>query len=347
MPKPMKLLSKKIPLYFVLLASLLGALISYSFISFKKNDNNDSSVQTGTPVSATESCSFNINRLGGHKFIKPLLYAEKTCEADKFVGVKSSVTNLIEEFKTKGEITDASVYLRLFSKGEWTSINDEKKYEPGSLFKVPLLITYLRLAEHNPALLNKKITFNLISNESKGLKQEFLKNAIKIGESYAVNELFRYMIVHSDNNATMLLMNNISFEEFQKTFTDMGISKELTKNDAVISAREYSVFWLALYNGSYLNFDNSEYALSLLSQTDFSEGILKGLPQGTRISHKFGEKGNITTHIHNLSETAIVYINNNSYLLTIMTKGNDQAKLPKVIQAISSQVYNNVEGFTR
>ena len=337
---------KKVPLYFLIIAATAGAIISYSFISFKKTETTESP-NLAVASYTNEACSFSINRLGGHKFIKPLLYAEKTCEADKFLGVKSLVSNTIEALKTKGDIINASVYIRLFSKGDWASLNDNDKYEPGSLFKVPLLIAYLRLSEHNVGLLDKKLVFNQITNESKGLKQEFVKNHIQIGNTYSIKELFRYMIVHSDNNATMLLMNNIPMEEFQRTFTDMGISRDLTKNDAVISAREYSIFWLALYNGSYVNFDNSEYALSLLSQTDFSEGIVKGVPHGTRVSHKFGEKGSDATHIHNFSETAIVYINNNPYLLTVMTKGNDKAKLPKVIQQISEQIYTNIEGFTK
>lgn len=345
----MKYLSKKVPFYFMFIASVVGAILSYSFIIATRQTKENAvaeSINT-TPASSNDACSFNINRLGGHKFIRPLLYAEKNCEADKFAGLKNVINSRIEDFKVKGDITDASVYIKLFSHGEWTSLNDEKKYQPGSLFKVPLLITYLRLSEHNPELLNKKYVFNQITNESKGLKQEFVKNTVVMGSSYTVKELFRYMIVHSDNNATMLLMNNIPLEEFQKTFTDLGMSKSLTNNDAELTAREYSIFWIALYNGSYLNFDNSEYALSLLSQTDFSEGIMKGIPTSTRVCHKFGEKGSDETHIHNFSETGIVYVNNSPYLVTIMTKGNNKNKLPKVIQTISAEVYNNIEGLTR
>jgi beta-lactamase class A len=336
---------KRVPVYMLALAMLFGAFISYSFISFSKHDNETISQQTITPVSFASSCNINFSRLAGRKFIKPLLFAERTCEAEKFTTIRNSLSTLINELKTKGDINAASVYIRLFQKGEWMSINDEIKYQPGSLFKVPLLITYLRLAEHDENLLNKKLIFNQVTAESKSLKQEFVKERIKLGNTYTIKELFNYMIAHSDNNATMLLMNNISLAEFTKTFTDLGLSKDLVNNDAVISSHDYSLFWLALYNGSYLSFDNSDYALSLLSECDFKEGIVKGIPQDVKVAHKFGEKGDQVSHAFH--ETGIVYINNSPYLITVMTQGKDQTKLPNVLKEISAVVYQNMDGITK
>jgi beta-lactamase class A len=238
----------------------------------------------------------------------------------------------------------ASVYVRLFGKAEWLSINDETKYQPGSLFKVPLLITYLRLEEKTPGVLQKKLMFNNITAEAKQFKQEFMKNQIQQGQSYTVKELLKYMIVHSDNNATMLLFNNIHTSEFEKTFTDLGLDKNMTKSEGVVSAKEYSRFWITLYNGSYLNFDNSEYALSLLSQSDFDQGMMKGIPKNIMVAHKFGESG--TTVDRQLHESAIVYLDGKSYLLTIMTKGKDLKVLSKLMGDISRLVYSNIVAAT-
>jgi beta-lactamase class A len=141
------------------------------------------------------------------------------------------------------------------------------------------------------------------------------------------------------------LMNNIALAEFTKTFTDLGLSKDLVNSDAAISAHDYSLFWLALYNGSYLNFDNSDYALSLLSECDFTEGLVKGIPQNIKVAHKFGEKGDAMNHAFH--ETGIVYINNNPYLITVMTQGKDQTKLPNVLKEISAVVYQNMDGITK
>lgn len=341
----MKLLFKKIPLYFVFIAAVIGAFISYTLSKYqtdKQNETESEAVVSNTNFSS--ACNLNINRLAGRKFIKPLLFAEKTCEAETFASIKNSVNEKINELKAKGEINTASVYVRLFGRAEWLSINEETRYQPGSLFKVPLLITYLRMEEKNPGLLQKEYTFNAVTKESKQFKQEFMKNQIQLGKSYRVKELLKYMIVHSDNNATMLLFNNIPATEFEQTFTDLGLDKNMTKSEGVISAKEYSRFWITLYNGSYLNFDNSEYALSLLSQSDFDQGMMKGIPKNVTVAHKFGEKGNTTSHC--LHETGIVYCGDKPYLVTIMTEGSNQALLPDCLQKISSTIYNNILGFT-
>lgn len=344
----MKIFPKKVPVYFLFIAAFIGAIASYSFTSIisKKEDTIDKVDATiNVQSNQTNTCGVDFKRLAGRHFIKPLLFAERTCEDDCFAGIKSSVSGIIENLKSKGEVNSASVYIRLFKEGKWMSFNEEAKFQPGSLFKVPLLITYLRLSEEKPGFLNNKLTFNATTAASKGLKQEFLKDAIKLGNTYTVKELLTFMIAHSDNNATMLLMTSIPFTEFQKTFTDIGLSKDLTKNDAVISAKEYSNFWITLYNGSYLNFDNSEYALSLLSQSDFAEGIVKNIPKDVKVAHKFGEKGDANKHA--FSETGIIYANNVPYLISIMTEGKDQAKLPIAIQDISTAVYNNIQGMTQ
>jgi len=340
----MKNLTKKVPVYFLIIAAFMGAALSYSFTFIVSEKQDKIDVVTNVQSGQTNSCNVNFKRLGGREFIRPLLFAERTCEDDCFSGIKSSVSGIIDNLKAKGDVNSASVYIRLFKEGKWMSFNEEAKFQPGSLFKVPLLITYLRLSEEKPGFLNNKITFNTKTEASKSLKQEFLKNSIKIGNTYSVKELLSYMIEHSDNNATMLLMTSIPFTEFQKTFTDLGLSKDLTKNDAVISAKEYSIFWIALYNGSYLNFDNSEYALTLLSQSDFGEGITKNIPKDVKVAHKFGEKGDANNHA--FSETGIIYANNVPYLISIMTEGKDQSKLPLAIQEISSLVYNNIHGLS-
>jgi beta-lactamase class A len=342
----MKFFTKKVPNYFLIIALILGAFVSYAFTKNQHSNGDEETLPTTTTVNNFSSlCNININRLAGRKFIKPLLYAEKTCEAEVFTSLKGSINNIIGELKSKGEMNTASVYVRLFGKAEWLSINEETKYQPGSLFKVPLLITYLRLEEKTPGVLQKKLMFSNITAEAKQFKQEFMKNQIQQGQSYTVKELLKYMIMHSDNNATMLLFNNIPTSEFEKTFTDLGLDKNMTKSEGVVSAKEYSRFWIILYNGSYLNFDNSEYALSLLSQSDFDQGMMKGIPKNIMVAHKFGEKGNTTSHC--LHETGIVYAGTIPYLVTIMTEGNNQSTLADCLQKISGTIYSNIESFTK
>jgi beta-lactamase class A len=127
----------------------------------------------------------------------------------------------------------------------------------------------------------------------------------------------------------------------QKLFSDIGLDvPNVYASQYLFNTKEYSYFMRSIYNASYLTIDDSEYAGELLSQCEFKDGITKGLPASVKIAHKFGESGNQTEK--QLHESAIVYLDHKPYLLTIMTKGKDNAKLSELIGEISREVYNDM-----
>jgi beta-lactamase class A len=94
------------------------------------------------------------------------------------------------------------------------------------------------------------------------------------------------------------------------------------------------------FNAAYLNDINSEFATLLLQKCNFKEGIVSRLPNTVKVAHKYGESGNQIEQ--ELNETAIVYLDNNPYVITVMTKGRDYKLLPQVMSEISRIVYQNM-----
>jgi hypothetical protein len=92
-------------------------------------------------------------------------------------------------------------------------------------------------------------------------------------------------------------------------------------------------------------------ALELLTKTDFDKGLVAGVPSGTLVAHKFGEKtintvgisGQINNTIHELHDCGIIYIPNDPYFLCVMTKGNDFETLASVIKDISGIVWKQTQ----
>jgi beta-lactamase class A len=124
-------------------------------------------------------------------------------------------------------------------------------------------------------------------------------------------------------------------------FADFGLA--VTNRNArnyPMCVSDYSIFMRALFNASYLNNKDSEFAIELLSDSDYKMGILRGIPTDLRVAHKFGEEGNIDCK--ELHESAIIYLENSPYLLTIMTKGKDITKQSKVLEEISANVYRSL-----
>jgi beta-lactamase class A len=335
--KMKRVLNKSIPLpYFIGTLLILGSLTIIATSSYNKKINDKKMEDL---VSNSSSCNYTVKRLNGYKFINPLLFVDNSCESEVLNPIKQSLNSYIEINKKSGDLMAASLYLKEFNTNDWTCINENEKYKPGSLLKVPELITFLKMNEVTPGLLNKEILFDryLISDK----KPVFISKSIQIGQKYSIRELLDYMITYSDNNATMLLNNIIDVKIFQSVFTDLGLqAPDWKAGHYPISVKEYSLFMRALYNGAYLDIKDSEFATKLLSKCDFKDGIMKGLPANTRIAHKFGESGDaIEKQLH---ETAIIYLDGKSYLLTVMTKGKDNKKLAEIISHISTLVFQDM-----
>ena len=216
-------------------------------------------------------------------------------------------------------------------------INEYEKFWPGSLMKVPTLITFLKMNETSPGLLNRELKYSHVFTTDKNVNI-ISKKAIELGHSYTVRELLTSMIINSDNNATLLLATIMNITVFNKVYTAIGLeAPDWNKGDFPISVKDYSLFMRILYNGSYLNNTDSEFAIELLTRCDYKDGILKAIPGSIAVAHKFGEAGD--PNLFQLHESGIVFLNNNPYLLTIMTTGTDMKKLPEVLQQISAKVY--------
>ena len=326
---------KKISFSYVLLIAISSSLITYYFT----NRIKDKQVVDAENSAQSSASSYNIKRLNGYNYIKPLLFVDNVNESENLASVKQNIIDVIDNFKKTNTLTSASVYLKEYAGNEWTTINPDEKYLPGSLLKVPELITFLKMNEEKPGLLDKELLFDHPFSSDKN--PVYLSKSIQLGHKYSIRELLRYMIEYSDNNATMLLNNNIDVNTFKKVFTDLGLeAPDWNSSNYPICARDFSLFMRALYNASYLTIKDSEFATELLGKTDFKQGIVSSLPAGTKIVHKFGEGGDpIEKQLH---ESAIVYIKDKPYLVTIMTKGKDMKMLPEVIRQISKAAYEGM-----
>ena len=231
-----------------------------------------------------------------------------------------------------------SVYFKVFNNGCWVQVNESEKYFPASMFKLPILISFLKVAEEEPGLLDQKI---ILTNEQP--QERDVRNAgdyLHKGQTYSYRDILRYMIVNSDNEAADVLEMKVGIDNLKKLCVVLGISGDMSNLNFQISADDMSKFMRILFNASYLSPEHSDYALQLLSESKYSEGIKKFIDPSIAIAHKFGER-NLASDPQ-LHETAIIYLNNNPVLLTIMTKGNDYSKLSDVIAEMSKMILTDV-----
>lgn len=301
----------------------------------EKTTNN--TLATIEENNSSQSSIYSLNTSGGFKFIKPIDATDPKHESPSLNGLKAKLNAYIEGLKKAHKLINASVYVRYYGHGMQMSLNPQETYSPGSMLKVVNLLIYLKLSEKEPGLLDKKIVYQ--TPEYPIPVQTFNTYQIEPGKTYTIRDLLKYMIVYSDNRATCWLVANLDSKVYFKMMEDLKIPLP-TNTNYVMTASQYSVLFKLLYSSSYLSHGNSEFALHLLNQSDFKNGLVRDLPDNVQVAHKFGEAGG--KHQHQLHESGLIYMNYAPYLITIMTKGYAIDDLPPVISTISKMVYDDL-----
>ena len=330
-------LQKKAPIYFLLL--LLGFFAGVLFLFFQRGRHEPVSVNTQV-LPDTQACqTLQTIEEGDYRFIKPLVLFDLKTESDQMKSLKNEVTSYIDRKKQEGIISSAAVYIRELNNGSWMSINKDELFSPGSLMKIPTMITILKQAETDLTLLDKKIFF---SRHFSGIPEQTLAaRPMQEGAYYSVKDLLYYMIVNSDNDATALLNQNLNFSVMAKMFSDFQLPvPDKMQQDYLIDVASCSRFLRVLYSASYLSKANSQFAMELLTKSNFKKGLVKDINPELPVAHKFGER-NVNGE-QQLHEFGIFFINNNPYLLGVMTKGVNHLLLPEVLSGISGLVYRSL-----
>ena len=286
-------------------------------------------------------------RLSGFRFISPLV----DVELPEGYGVrrepipfKRKIAEYVQRQIDSGRVRNLSVYYRDLSDGPWFGINESVEYNPASMMKVPVMIAWLKRAEKEPQILKRTFVFNGKEDMS-ALQTIRPAQTITPGRAYTVEELLRYMMNYSDNNATSLLYEGVTPEELSDVMQSMDIVNNPQGDSNSVTVHGFSGFFRILYNAAYLNREMSEKALQLLSLQDFPQGIIAGVPKGTVVAAKFGEYSHgMPGEDRQLHEFGIVYHPKGPYILGIMSSGHDQAIQAEIIREISARIYAEVDG---
>jgi len=289
-------------------------------------------------------------RVSGYQFIDPLLLCDinNSRAFPEDLSISSDIQSIISARIKSGDINKASTYFIDLRDGKWSDVNENERYYPSSLGKIPIMIAYYEQAENYPGILTKEINYTggPDLNQTQDIKPAA---AVVAGQTYTVEQLIEYMIKYSDNNAAMLLYNTIDHHALDNIYHELNIPTTAGVNidnlDSVNPGQVSELFRI-LYNATYISRDYSEQALKLMSESSFTQGLVAGVPQTILISHKFGlvgiASGNITIE-HELHDCGIVYATD-PYVLCVMIRGSSSLDtMESVIAQISKAAFQDVE----
>lgn len=277
----------------------------------------------------------------GYRFVNPLLSCGDASPVlpGQVSAMREDVESYIAAQRSARNVSEVALYFRDLRNGPIFGINEFAEFSPGSLGKVPVLMAVLEEAERNPGLLGAAVVFGGgTALESQGIMPA---TPLVAGTAYTVEELLRRMITQSDNEASQLLYEVVGGKAVTRTYDDLGLLAPVDPYTYSMRVRDYASFFRLLFNATYLSPDASEYALALLSESMFKDGLVAGVPPGVTVAHKFGERtlGDGEQQLH---DCGIVYAPDHPYILCVMTRGPSIEQLEQVVAGISRIVYERI-----
>lgn len=330
----MKLLKTSVPLWLVLvIITFISVGSRLSICAFKNNHAVSDSLKNNPNCGIIR---YNSSRHGA--YTRPLLMADSPSESVDLLDLKSNIIEAINASSATGGVSSASVYFRDLNSGRWISINGNEQYSMASIMKLVTMIYHLNVDEVRPGWLSQKI---LVEKNLTGDNIQTQEGpALVLGKEYTVKELINYMIKYSNNNATAHLNSFIEYNVYKLFFSDIGLPLPDPKaSDYTLTSEQCSRFLRLLYNSSVLTNKNSEYALSLLTESIYIGGLLRNIAEkDIKVAHKFGER--FYPEANQMHETAIFYTNEHPYLITVLTNGKDTAQEATLIGKIGAIAFD-------
>lgn len=283
----------------------------------------------------------------GYKWINPLLECNGSMDIireSELGPFSDKIKDYVDSKIASGAVKNIAVYFRELNDGIWFSVGDIERFIPASLLKVPVMLSILKQSGSDPGLLEKKVVFE--ARHKSPMPQNILPSErLEVGHSYTVDELMKHMISYSDNDAFSLLNAEVINQEvLAGVYKDFGLDPDFGDHGEItLSAPGYAAFFRVLYNATYLSKELSERALEYLVESEFSGGIIAGVPGSVKVAHKFGERVLADENTIQIHDCGIVYYHRHPYLLCVMTRGRNIDNLTKVIADISAITYTSVD----
>ena len=273
-----------------------------------------------------------------YEFISSLLSCPQSSaiQDSRNVNLESKLQDFIQNNNLNSGYNHISLYFRDLNNGYRFWFNEKEVFTPASLTKVPTLIAVLKKSESQKDLIYQSTKYSLPQVDYQVHYKP--KYEIESDKVYTIKQLLEYMIKFSDNNATQILRNVLWSNRFEQTYKDLAISNSGLNTIKVL---DYASFFRVLYNASYLNKSNSEFALNLLSQLDFKNWLPSWVPENIKVAHKFWEYS-INWTVKQLHDCGIVYYPNHPYLICIMTRWTDYEELEWILSQTSKLVFTEV-----
>jgi beta-lactamase class A len=302
-------LSIVLKFFFVLFLTLILMTVVYFREKSLSKDSFESKVLTpiAAPINTGVKAIHYVTKVRGlENVIKPVIQDEQGTYA---VGIKN--------FKT----------------GEDYFLNENKSFEPASLYKLWVMAAVFKKIGDGNLTLDKKLSADVknintmfkIDEENAELKEGVVSNTVE----GALNK----MITISDNYSAMLLGANVRFSNVNSLLAANGLTNSKLGNPPKTNVTDIVSYYEKLYNKQLVSVEASDQMLTILKQQTLNDRIPKYLPEDTVVAHKTGELNGVK------HDAGIVFSQKGDYIIVLMSETGNLTHAAEIEANISKKVW--------
>ena len=223
----------------------------------------------------------------------------------------------------------ASFVIQNLQDGRSAASNDTQTWYAASTFKAAILLTAYQKRDAGELDFDKHLVLEEKYAEDDLGTLDYLH--LKAGDLVTVRDAIRGMIVVSDTPLAVMLQDEIGGNDVDATLRSIGATTmTVNSHDLPTTALDLAHLMVAIVAGQGVSGASRDEMLSLMAQEWYTDGVVAGLPAGTRYAHKSGSYG------PNIHDAAIVWGPAGPYVIVVMTDGSAGWD---PIAAVSSAVY--------
>lgn len=200
--------------------------------------------------------------------------------------------------------------------------NENVQMVAAGCMKLPISISLIKAVEDGKINFMDKIK---IDRKDKvygtGIIHEFNER------EYTIFELLVAMLIQSDNTATNKIIDIVTMEGINECIKEMGLKNtrlnrkttdERSNNSGVeniTTASDLSKIWRHLYNKTYLNEENSEMVIDILTRQQIKNKLALYIPDDLKyeISSKTGDKKSVE------NDTELIRLSKGTFTFTVLS----------------------------
>lgn len=231
------------------------------------------------------------------------------------------VLKLIKKY-LETRIGKYAFYFQDLESGYVYGFNEDDKMTAAGCMKLCIAIAFIKSVENGKMSFMDKVR---ISGKDKvygkGIIHEFNER------EYTFFELLVAMLIQSDNTAANKIIDTLGMDEINKVIKEMKLKNTVlnrktsderdprTDIENLTSAKDLSIIWNHLYNGTYLNKENSTMLIDILTRQQIKNKLALYIPDDFKceISSKTGDKKGVE------NDTELIRLSKGNFIFTVLS----------------------------